>query len=123
MSLPMSAASQQDAAILQLPALAPPPGVIPNFTDPKDIGPRLVVLGAILLTFVIIALANRAYTKLCIVRKVSLDDFTVSLAVLGAIASYGLCVYGNKSQRVPLRPRLIRDFSRNPTRNRRQTSV
>ena len=96
-SLPMSAASQQDGAILQLPALAPPPGVIPNFTNPKDIGPRLVVLGAILLTFVIIALANRAYTKLCIVRKVSLDDFTLSMAVLGAIASYGLCVYGNQA--------------------------
>ena len=93
----MSAAFEQDAAILQLPALAPPPGVIPNFTNPKDIGPRLVIVGAILLTFVIIALANRAYTKLYIVRKLSLDDFTVSLAVLGAIASYGLCVYGNQA--------------------------
>ena len=93
----MSAASQQDAAILRLPALAPPPGVTPDFTNPKNIGPRLVILGAILLTFVIIALANRAYTKLYIVRKVSLDDFTVSLSVLGAIASYGLCVYGNQA--------------------------
>ena len=96
-SLSMSAASQQEAAILQLPALAPPPGVIPNFTNPKNIGPRLIILGAVLLTFVIIAIANRAYTKLCIVRKMSLDDFTISLAVLGAIASYGLCVYGNQA--------------------------
>ena len=95
----MSAASEQDTGILQLPALAPPPGVIPNFTNPKNIGPRLVILGAILLTFVMIALANRAYTKLCIVRKVSLDDFTISLAVLGAIASYGVCVYGNQAIR------------------------
>ena len=93
----MSAASLQDAAILQLPALAPPPGVIPNFTNPKNIGPRLAIFGAILLTFVIIALANRAYTKLCIVRKVSLDDFTISLAALGAITYHGLCVFGNQA--------------------------
>ena len=92
-----SAAALQDPAVLQLPALPAPPGVIPNFANPKNIGPRLIVSGAILLTFVTIALASRAYTKFYIVRKVSLDDFTVSLAVLGAIVSYGLCVYGDQA--------------------------
>lgn len=31
----------------------------------------LIAVGAIVLTFVIIALANRAYMKLCVVRKTS----------------------------------------------------
>ena len=95
MSQPLSPAALQDPAVLQLPALSAPPGVIPNFTNPEDIGPRLIVSGAILLTFVIIALASRAYTKLCIIRKISLDDLTISLAAMCAIASYTLCVYGN----------------------------
>ena len=100
MSQPLSAAALQDPAVLQLPALTAPPGVVPNFTNPISIGPRLIVSGAILLTFVIVALAGRAYTKLYIIRKVSLDDLTIFLAAFCAIASYSLCVYGNGSIKI-----------------------
>lgn len=95
MSQQIPASALEDPAFLQLPALPPPPGVIANFTNPKTQGPRLVVVGAVLLTFVLIALVNRAYTKLCIVRKVFWDDLTIFLSAVGAIASYGLCVLGN----------------------------
>lgn len=99
MSYQTSAAAPHDPAFLQLPALDAPPGVIPNFTNPESLGPRLIVTGAILSTFVIIALANRAYTKLSIVRKMSLDDLTISLAAIGAIVSYGLYIYGNQTNK------------------------
>ena len=85
MSQQIPASALQDPAILQMPALPPPPDVKPNFINPENKGQSLIVAGAILLTFVTIALANRAYTKLYIVRKTSWDDLTISLSALGAI--------------------------------------
>ena len=84
----------QDPAFLQLSALQPPPGVTPNFTDPENKGPTLIIVGAILLAFVVILLANRAYTKIHIVQKASWDDLTVFLSALGAIVWYTFCVLG-----------------------------
>lgn len=103
MSQQIPASTLEDPAFLQLPALPPPPGVIPNFTNPETQGPRLVVVGAVLLTFVLIALVNRVYTKLGILKKVSWDDLTIILSAVGAIASYGLCVLGNVAD--PIVPR------------------
>lgn len=88
---------QASASLLQLPALAPPPGVIPNFTNPENRGPTLVIVGAILLGLVVIAMANRAYTKLRIIRKASWDDLTVALAGASAIVWYSLCVLSKGS--------------------------
>ena len=86
----------QDPAVLQLPALDPPPGIIPNFANPENKGPTLIVVGALLLVLVIISLANRAYTKLLIVRKTSWDDLTISLSALGAIVTYIICTLGTE---------------------------
>lgn len=82
-----------DPAVLQLPALTPPPGIYPNFTNPKSRGPVLVITNGMLLAFMAIFIAIRAYTKLAIVRKVSWDDLTVSLSALGAVALYVLYVW------------------------------
>ena len=86
MSQQIAASALQDPAILQLPALPPPPGVIPNFTNPENKGHSLIV---------VIALANRAYVKLYIVHKMSWDDLTISLSAVGVIVSYALCVLGS----------------------------
>lgn len=91
MSQQASASALQDPAFLQLPALTPPPGVIPNFTNPDNRGPTLIVVGAIFLALVVIALTNRAYTKLFIVRKASWDDLTIFLSAVGAIVWYTIC--------------------------------
>ena len=79
MSQQWQASDLQDPALLQLAALAPPPSVIRDLASPENKGPRLIIAGAILLAFVVLALANRACTKLCIVRKTSWDDLTVFL--------------------------------------------
>ena len=92
MSQQIPASALEDPAFLSQPALPPPPGVIPNFKNPEYHGPTLVIVGAVLLALVVLALANRAYTKIWIVRKASWDDLTVSLAALGAVAWYTLCI-------------------------------
>ena len=92
MSMQAPASALQDPAYLQLPALALPPGVTPNFANPENKGPTLVIVGAILLGLVVLALANRAYSKLYIVQKASWDDLTISLAAAGAIVWYSICV-------------------------------
>lgn len=91
------ASALQDPAFLQLPALAPPPGVIPDFVNPEEKGPPLVIFGGILLSLVLIALVNRAYTKLCIVQKVSWDDLTISLSAIGAIVWYAVCAWRKRA--------------------------
>ena len=94
MSPQVPASALEDPASLQQPAIAPPPGVTPNFAHPEDKGPTLVIVATVLLALVIIALANRAYTKLYIIRKSSWDDLTMSLSALGVITIYIICILG-----------------------------
>lgn len=61
-------------AILNMPALAPPPGVVPNFIDPPTNRP--VMLGVCISMFVImtLAVAIRTYTKLALMKRLALED-------------------------------------------------
>ena len=113
----------QDPAVLHLPALPPPPGVILNFTNPKNQGPKLIVVGAILLTLVVIALVNRAYTKLYIVRKTSWDDLTICLSAIGAIVSYVACILRNVTNTAFSGTYSQAIHLRNPTRCPGETSI
>lgn len=61
--------------------------------NPEEKWSTLVIVGAILLAFLLIALANRVYTKLCIVQKVSWDDLTIALLAVGAIVWYTVCAW------------------------------
>ncbi|KAL8741286.1 MAG: hypothetical protein Q9190_006097 [Brigantiaea leucoxantha] len=57
-----------------MPALAPPPGVIPNFIDPPNSDPKLI---AVLLTCTIlttILVFVRLYTKICLLKSHGWDD-------------------------------------------------
>ena len=94
MSQQIPGSALQDPAILHLPALPPPLGLVPNFTNPENQDSRLIVVGATLLTLVVIALMNRAYTKLFIIRKTSWGDLAISVSAVGAIVSYFLCMLG-----------------------------
>ena len=58
----------------QLPALAPPPGEVPNFDDPENRGPILVAVSSLLFALMLLLYLNRIYTKLFIIGSVSLDD-------------------------------------------------
>lgn len=59
-------------AILDGPAMAPPPGVKPNFEHPENLShPELAWLQLIVATAVVVM---RVYTKLGVVRKMLAED-------------------------------------------------
>ena len=57
-----------------LPAGQPPPGVIPNFTNPQDNNALMIVIGSILLGIMLFFYAIRIYTKRFITQQYSWDD-------------------------------------------------
>ena len=79
------------AALAKTPALAPPPGVVPNFIDPYNQGPILLVIGSILLALMMILVTVRAYTKIFIQRKLSWDD--CSLPKFSALGSSSMLMF------------------------------
>lgn len=56
------------------PALQPPEGVTPDFTDPPNHGKTQIVWISLLLCITSIFVLNRVYMKTFIVRKYMLDD-------------------------------------------------
>ena len=56
------------------PALQPPPGLKPNFLNPEDRGPKFVTAATVVFILMVLLYFNRVYTKLLLLRKVSLDD-------------------------------------------------
>ena len=57
-----------------LPALQPPEGVESNFVNPENRGYVQSSVATVLFSLMICLFANRVYTKLFIIRKVSWDD-------------------------------------------------
>lgn len=62
------------------PALAPPPGVTPNFVNPPSFFTFSVVVVTLCLLFSTLAICMRMYTKLYIIRRVVLEDYVFLLA-------------------------------------------
>ncbi len=66
----------------QIPALQPPPGVIPNFNDPYTRGPVLIALSAVAIAIMYLFVIIRLYCKVWVHRKVSWDDRKSTLKAL-----------------------------------------
>jgi hypothetical protein len=65
---------QQYQALLDGPAMNPPPGVMPNFVDPPNLR-REVILGlTIYMTTATLVVLMRLYTKLFLFRKIIFED-------------------------------------------------
>ncbi|KAI1260527.1 hypothetical protein F5Y18DRAFT_404937 [Xylariaceae sp. FL1019] len=69
-------------AILEGPALAPPPGVIPNLENPRNYNAITIAADSICITITIIFVAIRAYVKLCCLKKIHLED-VIMIPALG----------------------------------------
>ena len=94
MSQPLLNSASGDPAVLQLPALEPPPGMAPNFTNAENRGAVLIIVNGILLAVMAIFMVIRVYAKSVIIQKLSWDDLTVSFSAFGAFALYGFLVWG-----------------------------
>ena len=63
-------------AMLNGPALTPPSGVQPNFTNPPNMDRTVILVITLCTTFSTIAILLRLYTKLFVLRKVVFEDCT-----------------------------------------------
>ncbi|KXX79711.1 hypothetical protein MMYC01_203806 [Madurella mycetomatis] len=66
--------------ILNGPARAPPPGVVPNFDNPPNRTPEAIAVIAVCLFFSTAAVLLRIYSRVFILRKVRLEDYLGLLA-------------------------------------------
>ncbi|KAF2274905.1 uncharacterized protein EI97DRAFT_93477 [Westerdykella ornata] len=80
--------------LAQIPAAVPPPGVVPNFVDPPSDGYVLIAVGAALMAVMFLFAGIRFFVKLRIQHKVSADDWTTLVALIGTCSYYAICVYG-----------------------------
>ena len=71
---------QQMQALLDGPALVPPPGIKPNFVNPENQTRYFVLTIVLTVTVSTFALLMRVYTKTCLIRKVGWEDCTLYLA-------------------------------------------
>ena len=69
-----------------LPALQPPAGVQPNFVNPENRGYIQTTVASVLFGLMVCLFANRIYTKLVVVRKLSWDDCKSALRHIDQIA-------------------------------------
>ena len=63
-------------ALLDGPAVSPPPGVIPNFVDPPSLYPQIIVTLVLTLSIATLAVIIRVYTKLHVIKAWHLEDCT-----------------------------------------------
>lgn len=80
------------ADILNQPFHPPPPGVMPNQLNQQSRGRDLTTTCSVFLGMMISFVFVRAYTKLCIMRKVTWDDLTCLSGFLLTVIYYATCV-------------------------------
>lgn len=74
MSFPIPTTAAELEALMEDPALAPPNGTIPNFTNPYTFKTEALVYQVIILILATSITFLRIYTKLFVVRKWVLED-------------------------------------------------
>lgn len=52
----------------------------PNYDDPVTQGPSLIIVNAVFMTLVVLAVAGRFYSRLCIQKWFGVDDAMMVLA-------------------------------------------
>jgi hypothetical protein len=59
---------------LEMPALAPPPGVVPNFIDPPTNRSAIFAVFITCLVIMTLAVTIRMYTKILMLKKLAIED-------------------------------------------------
>jgi hypothetical protein len=91
---PSSLTSEEISILQKTPAVAPPPGIIPNFEDPPTIKNIHYGITSPLLALMLMAFLNRAYVKTVLVKQYGWDDFTLLLSFLGVLAYFSVTIWG-----------------------------
>ena len=64
-----------------IPALAPPAGVVPNFVNPENQNVTIYVVLTISISVTMLAVMTRIYTKAYIIRKIGWEDCKFSAMI------------------------------------------
>lgn len=70
----MTATSQAVQKLLEEPAMAVPPGLKQNFVDPPNLETEFHVDLNVCLIVSVLAVCIRMWTKVCLIRKVQIED-------------------------------------------------
>ena len=61
-------------ALLDAPAMVPPPGVVPNFVDPPNLRRLVIIMLTLFMAFSTLFILLRMYTKVFLLRKTAFED-------------------------------------------------
>ncbi|KAI9885609.1 MAG: histone deacetylase [Watsoniomyces obsoletus] len=75
-----------------LPALKPPPGILPNFENPLSLRHRIVTVSTIFPVLAALFVAVRIYTRAFITRAVWWDDYTALVTLILSIATSAIII-------------------------------
>ncbi|KAF2261907.1 hypothetical protein CC78DRAFT_607068 [Lojkania enalia] len=84
------------ALLASTPVMTPPKGVTPNFVNPESRAHIQIKVLSVVLTFTIMFFCNRFYVKVWLMKKVTWDDGTLLLSMIGALAYYVTCIWGSR---------------------------
>ncbi|KAK3377512.1 hypothetical protein B0H63DRAFT_477333 [Podospora didyma] len=83
--------------INDIPAMQPPPGVIPNFDNPESMHPYVLGVAIGTIAVMVIAISIRVYTKAFIMRDMKWEEYFAILAVAGMILWDGIFIHVSAS--------------------------
>ena len=72
--MPFNLTPEQLPALASFPAATPPPGVIPNFTNPYSQANVLIIVGSVFVGLMVMFGIARLYVKAFVIRKATWDD-------------------------------------------------
>ena len=70
------------ASLQDKPVIAPPPGVLPNLTNPISRASEIYVAASVCLPLIVLFAATRFYAKVAILKKWTWDDGTCHPSLL-----------------------------------------
>ena len=84
----MSSTSESANDTADIPGMAPPPGVMPNYVDPYNRGYLITSVGSLLLGLMMVFVFVRVYVKVRIQKRFSWDDCALQQAIPSFLSVY-----------------------------------
>lgn len=70
-----------------MPVMSPPLGQDSNFDNPSTIAPACINTVSVFLGLAVLTVTMRLYSRISIVKRAGLDDWSAILAVVGCVVS------------------------------------
>lgn len=74
----MATLAEEVQTLLSVPAMAPPPGMTPNFIDPPNLQHVVILILTVCTSLATLTVMLRIFTKIFIIHQTTFDDCTFS---------------------------------------------